>query len=237
MSAVSTDSRRSHSARWGTTSLSRNSQRERLEAELVLGEGQVHGGLLGIGSVDVQRVSELGVALAEEGRGALELVLALVEHGLGEAFDDLAGPLVGVQAGSDDELGEPRGSGPRARIVAATSRALAMSSSGSVTAVTSPIRSASAASTIRPVRMSSIARPVPSSRPSRWEPPAPAGQPRRSREAESRRLRGDPDIARHRDLTAAAEREAVDRRDGGFGKSSTRSKSRCRSESSAVSFV
>ena len=94
----------------------------------------------------------------------------------------------------------------------------ALSSTGSCTPLTRPRASASSASTTRPVRISSFAKPRPHSA---REPlrPAPAGDDPEVdlRLAELRARRRVADVARERELAAAAEREAVDRGDRRLG--------------------
>ena len=62
--------------------------------------------------------------------------------------------------------------------------------------------------------MRSFARAGPTSRASRCVPPAPGKDPELDLgEAEPRAVARDPQVARERELEAAAEREAFDRRD------------------------
>jgi hypothetical protein len=76
------------------------------------------------------------------------------------------------------------------------------------------MRSASAASIIAPLMHSSSARARPTRRSSRCVPPKPGMTPSlTSGWPKLRRLAGVDEVAGQRDLAAAAEREAVDRRD------------------------
>ena len=91
---------------------------------------------------------------------------------------------------------------------------MSKSSWSSTTRLTSPASNASTAEIGSPSRFISSAFAGPTSRGSRWVPPKPGMIPRLisgwPKEAESA---GDPEVARHRDLAAAAEGEPVDRGD------------------------
>ena len=99
-------------------------------------------------------------------------------------------------------------------MVAAVFSASSTSSAAGTTRATSPARSASAASIMRPVSDSSIALALPTARVSRCVPPAPGMNAELDlRLAELGGVGGENEIAHHRQLAAAAEREARDRRD------------------------
>ena len=62
---------------------------------------------LRISRLACHRPWKTGRRFGQEGVGALGLVVGGVEQGLGEAFDDQAGALVGVHPGPDHQLGQP----------------------------------------------------------------------------------------------------------------------------------
>ena len=101
-----------------------------------------------------------------------------------------------------------------AQIAAAAASASSISLSAGTTRETRPARSASAASIMRPVSTMSIAFALPTARGRRCVPPAPGMMPSLiSGWPNFARVGGDDEVAHHRQLAAAAEREAGHRGD------------------------
>ena len=165
-----------------------------------------------LGIAPAQRPFQTGPALLGEGPQALEAVL--------RAEDRLVLFQLERERGLDlevDALGRRR-AWPRRRRAArsrrSAPRAARPTSSrrpSGASRFTSPMAKASAALMRRPVRMRSLARPGPMSRGSRWVPPPPGMMPEpHLGEPQLRGGRGDAEVARQRELGAAAEGRAVD---------------------------
>ena len=197
---------RSISAAFGRTSLVANSRAVRWTASCS-----------SVGARSMSLPLELRGAprLGQERRHALALVLRSRTRGQSSAARARArgrAPPTGPRW--TRRLTSATASGPLAAIRPATSRAFAISSPAGHTASARPIRSASAASIMSPVMHSSLALAMPTRRASRWVPPNPGMTPSLTSGWPNLRLvRRVDEVARQRQLAAAAEREPVDRRD------------------------